>query len=502
MSAHIKTAGTRTAGSRSELALGSGACVPRPDELFVGGDWRASDGGEQYVVVSPTTGEPVCDVVMPSVVDADVAVEAAAAAYAGPWPRWPVSRRKEVCADFCDRLEARFEEIGEVWAAEAGIPVRWSRTLHRYAARAAWRGAIASVEEALAPQTRTTAVGDVDLVYSPVGPVLAVMPYNGPLATLGSKVIPALLAGTSVVVKAAPESALMMRVVAECAREAGFPTGVLSILAGGIEVSRHLVRDPRIELISFTGGPQAASSILRDTADRLPRTVFELGGKSPAVLLDDVDIDRVIRPLVAGAISGSGQVCAALSRVLVPESRHDEVVDALAASYRGLRIGDPLSPDTDQGPLTNRAARDRTQAFVEEAVAAGASVSAGGCRPADLPSGWFFEPTLLTDVGEDDRVVKEEVFGPVTVVLPYRDIDDALRLANDTEYGLAASVFSADAGKAKDVARHIRAGSVAVNTFGPTMAAPFGGVKRSGWGRECGPEGIREFSELKQILVG
>lgn len=476
--------------------------VPRPDAVFIGGSWVASDRGALTSVISPATGQRVADVAMPSTADAEAAAAAAADAYAGPWPTWPVRRRVEVVAEFCRQMESRFDEIGQVWAVEAGIPVRWSRTLHRFAAQAAWRGALASAEEALAPVTRSTPVGDVELVHGPVGPVLAIMPYNGPLATVGSKVIPALLAGTSVVVKAAPESALMMRIVAECAAAAGFPPGVLSILAGDVEIARHLVRDPRVELISFTGGPLAAADILRQSADRLPRTVFELGGKSPAVLLDDVDLETALRPLVAGAMSGSGQVCAALSRVLVPESRHDEIVAAISAAYRSLTVGDPRSSSTDQGPLANLAAYERTDRFVSEAVDSGARVATGGRRPEGFRDGWFYEPTLITDVGEDDRVVQEEVFGPVTVVMPYRDIEDAVRLANSTAYGLAASVFSADRDAALGVARQIRSGSVAINTFGPTMAAPFGGVKRSGWGRECGPEGIREFSELKQILLG
>lgn len=477
--------------------------VPRPDALLIGGAWRPSTGNEVTTVVSPTTEQVVAEVAAPTAGDADAAVEAAAGAFDdGPWPRMPVAERVAACRRFCALLEERSDEIGRVWAVESGIPVRWSRTLHRFAAAAAWRTALDVAEPALAPETRTTAVGEVLIEHEPVGPVLAVMPYNGPLTTVGSKVVPALLAGAPVVVKAAPESALMMRIVAECAAGAGFPPGVVSVLAADLDVSRHLVRDPRFEMISFTGGPATASQILRETAELLPRTVFELGGKSPAVLLDDVELDSALRPLVAGAMSGAGQVCAALSRILVPASRHDEVVDALAAAYRALRIGDPSSKDTDHGPLVSRAALDRTERFVATAREQGATVAAGGGRPERHDTGWFHEPTLLTGVGEDADVVRNEVFGPVTVVLPYSSDEDAVRLANATDYGLAASVFSADWDRALGVARRIRAGSVALNTFGPTMAAPFGGVKRSGWGRECGPEGIREFSDTKQVLVG
>ncbi|GAB3350330.1 aldehyde dehydrogenase family protein [Amycolatopsis echigonensis] len=488
--------------SGEHLVVDGDLRVPHPGELLIGGKWQPSAGEDRTVVVSPATEEIVAEVAAPAAADADAAAAAAAEAFAGPWPRWPIGRRIEVCRRFCALLEERSDEIGLVWAVESGIPVRWSKTLHRFAARAAWQTALDAAEEALAPETRATPVGEVRIEREPVGPVLAVLPYNGPLATVGSKVVPALLAGAPVVLKAAPESALMMRLVAECAAAAGFPAGVLSVLAAGAEVSRRLVQDPRFEMISFTGGPATASDILRQSADLLPRTVFELGGKSPAVLLDDVALDRALRPLVAGAMSGSGQVCAALSRIVVPRSRHDEIVEALAGAYRGLRIGEPRAKDTDHGPLATRAALDRTRRAVDRAREQGATVVTGGRRPDGFDRGWYYEPTLLVGAGEQDDVVQQEVFGPVTVVQSYADEDDAVRIANGTQYGLAASVFSADPDRALAVARRIRAGSVAINTFGPTMAAPFGGVKRSGWGRECGPEGIREFTDVKQLLVG
>ena len=201
-------------------------------------------------------------------------------------------------------------------------------------------------------------------------------------------------------------------------------------------------------------------------------------------------------------MSGSGQICAALSRVLVPRSRHDEIVEAIAGAYRKLTIGDPLDKDTDHGPLANLQALRRTQDMVAAALAEGAQIACGGQRPATQPRGYYYEPTLLTGVSPADAIAQREVFGPVTAVLPYDDVDEAIAIANGTEYGLAASVYSANRERALAVARRIRAGSVALNTFGPTMAAPFGGVKRSGWGRECGPEGILEFTSTKQVLLG
>jgi acyl-CoA reductase-like NAD-dependent aldehyde dehydrogenase len=494
-------AGASVAPERDALSAAD-VQIPHPDEIFVGGRWRPSSSGYLMPVVSPESGTVVSEVVAPGLADADEAVELAAQAARGPWPRMSVGERVAICRDFCYAMEERTDELVRLPAIEAGIPVRWGRTLQRFAASAAWTAALDAAEVALETQVRETAVGQVRLVREPVGPVLAVMPFNAPVPTLGCKVVPALLAGAPVVVKAAPESALTLRVVAECAEQVGFPPGVLSFLAGDVEVAKRLVDDERIELISFTGGTRTASDIVRQTAPRLPRLVMELGGKSPAVLLDDVDLDKALRPLVGGAMSGTGQVCALLSRVLVPAARHDEIVEALRTAYQALRIGSPLSSETDHGPLISRSARDRTDGMVQAAVAHGARLVTGGRQPDGFAEGWFYEPTLLTAVDPQDDIAQEEVFGPVTVVLPYEDVEQAVELANGTAYGLAASVFGVDRERALQVARRIRAGSVAINTFGPTLAAPFGGVKRSGWGRESGPEGIQEFTDMKQVLLG
>ena len=486
---------------RREVTL-AGLAVSHPDELMIGGRWVPSIDGATMAVISPSDGMVVADVVAPGVEDADAALDAAVTAFGGAWPSMLVSERVAYCRRFCQLLEQRSDEMGLIWAMEAGVPVKWSRTLHRYAAVTAWRTVLDAAEDALAATVRDTPVGRVRIERQPVGPTVAVMPYNGPLPTIGSKVIPALVAGSTVVVKAAPETALMMRIVAQCAVDAGLPPGVLSFLAGDVDVSRRLVNDPRVEMISFTGGGRAASEILRQTSEHLVRTVFELGGKSPGIVLDDADLDRVLRPLVAGAMSGTGQVCATLSRILVSDRRYDEVVEKMSAAYGALRIGDPLSSDTEHGPLVNETARTRTATMVDQAVRVGASIVCGGKPPEELVTGWYYEPTLLVDAAEDSDIVRREVFGPVTVVQRYTDLEDAIRLANDTDYGLAASVFTTDENEGLRVASRIRAGSVALNTFGPTTAAPFGGVKKSGWGRECGPEGIQEFSETKQILLG
>ncbi|MBF6245732.1 aldehyde dehydrogenase family protein [Nocardia elegans] len=477
----------------------AGVTVPHSDSVFVGGDWITADG-PAYEVVSPATEQVIAEVALPSQHQARAALQAADAGR--EWGQVPVATRVETCARFCAALEARFDEMGTVWAAEAGMPVRYSATLHKFGAAGAWSAALECAADALRDDPRKSLLGEVVVRREPAGVVLAIMAYNGPLVTMGTKVIPALLAGCPVIVKAAVESQLIMRLVADCAQAAGFPPGALSILCGDVAIGRMLTADARVDMVSLTGGRVAAQQIIETTRCRFARTHLELGGKSPALILDDAPLDRVLRSLVPGATGGTGQVCAALSRVLISERRHDELIEKMRAAWAALRIGDPLNDETRIGPLVNQAALRRTEGFVERAVGAGGRVVAGGRRPRHTDTGWFYEPTLITGLAPEADLVRNEVFGPVTVVQTYRDLDEGVRLADDTSFGLAASVYTTDREAALATAARIRAGSVAINTFGPAVSAPFGGVKGSGWGRESGPEGIQEFTELKQIVIG
>lgn len=484
----------------SELKV-AGVTVPHADAVYVGGDWISATG-RPFHVVSPSTEESAGEVLLPAAEEADTAVAAAHEHGRDAWGSMTVAARVAVCTRFCERLEDRLEDLGAVWAVEAGMPVRYSSTLHKYAAVAAWRSALNSVEDALRSDVRSSPLGEVVVQREPVGVVLAIMAYNGPLVTVATKVLPALLAGCPVIVKAAEASQLTMRIVAECAADAGFPSGVLSILCSDVAVAERLTADPRVDMVSLTGGRNAAQEIIENTRGRFARTHLELGGKSPALILDDAPIDRVLKSLVPGATGGTGQVCALLSRVLVSERRHDELVEQMRAAWQDLRIGDPLDPKTRVGPLLDRVARERTEGFVERAIAAGGQVVSGGRRPPEFDKGYYYEPTLVTEAAPDAEVVQDEVFGPVTVVQTYRDLDDGIRLANDTGFGLASSVYTTDRAVALEVASAVVAGSVAINTFGPSVTAPFGGRKGSGWGRESGPEGIQEFTELKQVVIG
>jgi acyl-CoA reductase-like NAD-dependent aldehyde dehydrogenase len=475
--------------------------VRHASEVFIGGAWEPGEG-EEHEAVSPITEKGVLAVAVPSKRQAEAAVRQARAQGMSHWAQLPVADRVRHVRRMCDLIESRFDEIGRLWAVEAGMPVRYSRNLHRFGAMAAWGAAISAAEAVLADEWRNGVTGKVLVRREPAGVVVGVLAYNAPVVMFGTKIVPALLAGCPVVVKGAPESHLVLRVVAECAEEAGLPPGTLSILCGDATLGQWLTADRDVDLVSLTGGHRAAQDIIESTRGRFARTHLELGGKSAALILPDADIDQVVKSLVPGAAAGAGQVCALLTRILVPESRRADYLDALKQAWSRLTVGNPLDMETRVGPLANRAAFDRTETFLARALDDGGHVVVGGGRPADLPVGWYFEPTIVTDVDRETQLARTEVFGPITAVMTYADIEDGIELANDTEFGLAASVFTKDESLAMECAERIQAGSVALNTFGPDLAAPWGGRKSSGWGREGGPEGILEFTELKQVLVG
>lgn len=472
--------------------------VPGLTANLIGGEWVETRSA-LLGVVSPTTEEVIAEVADPTSAEADAAVSAARAAFdAGPWPQLSVADRVAVCARFCAALEARLDRLNRAWTFESGPTRAHGEMINSGAGVAIWQQALA-----LAPSLDWEQNRDGTHIWrEPIGTVLGVLTFNGPIVLLGMKIIPALLAGCTVVIKPAPESALTSRIIGEAIQAADFPPGVVSVLAAGTAVSQHLVSHPGIDMVALTGGTAIGVDVVKRTADRLARTALELGGKSPAIIDEDVDVDAVIETLGAGSTGFMGQVCVNLSRILVPRSRHDEVVEKLADFYRGIRIGDPFDDAVDQGPLAVQRGRDRAESFVSQALQEGAEVVAGGQRPAHLNRGWFYEPTLLSAVTNDMTVAQEEVFGPVTAVIAYEGMDEAIRLANDSRFGLACSIYSRDESRALAAARKIRAGGVAINCAGVSLTQPFGGYKQSGWGRECGPEGILEFTQIKQVMQG
>ena len=489
---------TSTAASPDTLDVD----IPALDKVFIAGEWVKSTATGTIDVIMPSTGEVVATVPSPSMADADAAVSAARAAFDdGPWPHMSPDERARICRVFADELEKRLDALNRAWGFESGYTRAHGEMINSGAGSAIWGHAIEIAPSLKWEEIRKNESSEVMIQHQPIGTVLAILTYNGPVPLMGMKVIPALLAGCPVVVKFAPESQLTSRLIMDAAQAAGFPDGVISGLAAELDTSKYLVRHPGIDMVHMTGGTAVAKEVVQQTSDRLARTGLELGGKSPAIIADDVDIDEVLATLVPGATGGCGQVCVALTRILVSRSRYDEVVGKLAAAFDAIRVGDPFDPSSDLGPLANKRALERTERMLAKALEEGAVIAAGGKRPDGLDRGYYFAPTLLRDVTTDMEIAQEEVFGPIVVVMAYDDIDDAVRIANDTKYGLAASVYAKDRDKALEIARRIRSGGVALNLAGCSLTEPFGGVKQSGWGRECGAEGILEFTEIKQILL-
>nr|WP_198653362.1 aldehyde dehydrogenase [Actinocorallia populi] len=470
-------------------------------EFFIGGSWTAPAGGDRLGVVSPSTEEVVGEVPVAVAADADRAVDAARTAFdTGPWPRMTPDERADVLKRAAVILRKREADIAGITVDEMGCAVSQ--------APRAQTGMVAPLFDYYADLIRTyefereVAAGDrAGLVTGePVGVAAVIVPWNAPVTLAAWKTAPALAAGCSVVVKPPPEAPLSGYVLAEALAEAGVPDGVVNLLPGGREAGEHLVRHPGTDKIAFTGSTAAGKRIMSLCGEQVKRVSLELGGKSASVVLDDTDIAAVVPALVAGAMHLSGQVCGAHTRVLLPRSRYAEAVEAAAAAAASVPVGDPRDPATVVGPLVAERQRTRVEGYIALAREAGARIAAGGRRPGHLPRGWYVEPTVLADVDNSMRVAREEIFGPVLCLIPYDDEDDAVRIADDSPYGLAGGVWSADPARALRVARRLRTGSIAVNGhYPPFPHVPFGGFRESGLGRELGPEGLRSFLEPRSI---
>jgi acyl-CoA reductase-like NAD-dependent aldehyde dehydrogenase len=336
---------------------------------------------------------------------------------------------------------------------------------------------------------------------TPVGPVLSIITYNGPGTEIAFGVLPALLMGNTVIIKLPPENRLVGQYIAQAFSDVGFPPGVVNLLTADVAVSKHLVAHEEIDLVHFTGGTEIGQQIAASCAKRVARVVLELGGKAAAIVADDADFNAVLPSLVAGMTTYQGQLCVALTRILVSRQRHDELVGQLVGALAQIKIGDPADPGISYGPMPSERIRARAEGYIARAIDQGATVAYGGHRPPGLEQGFFLEPTLLTNVTNDMEIAQNEIFGPVFAVIPYDDIDDAVRIANDSKYGLASSIYTASDDLAWDVARRVRVGAFSINGNFPCLTAPYGGVKKSGYGRVAGPEGMLELTSIKQIVI-
>ncbi|MFZ4584055.1 MAG: aldehyde dehydrogenase [Acidimicrobiia bacterium] len=471
-------------------------------QLYIGGEWVDPAGSETIDVISPVSEELHGRTPDATPADVDRAVVAARRAFdESEWPFLPPSERAAVLRRFADRYLAGVDEMAECITGEMGSPIAFSKMGQSAAAWALIDTYVRMADDFAWEEQRTGITGmPVTVRREPVGVVGAIAPWNVPQITIMSKLAPALLAGCAVVVKPSPETPLDALKMAEWIHESGFPPGVVSVLPAGREVGEHLVRHAGVDKIAFTGSTAAGRRIGGICGEQIKRCSLELGGKSAAIVLDDADIARTVKGLRFASFVNSGQACAAQTRVLVSRARHDEFVDAFADTVRSLHVGDPADEATEIGPMVARRQQERVAGYIGIGVDEGAQVAVGGPgMPDGIEHGWYIKPTVFANASNDMRVAREEIFGPVIVVIPYDDERDAIRIANDSDYGLAGSVWTADKEHGRDVARRVRTGTIGVNKFAPDFVAPFGGYKQSGIGREYGREGLEEFLEVKSI---
>lgn len=465
-------------------------------KIFIDGQFRVAE--QVQPVIEAATGEPLGDGANATEADIDAAVAAARVALPA-WQSASPDHRAELLATFAAALDRRAKGTDELVTRENGMPMSLSRGANGRFPAALVRYYAQLITETPIEEIRPSMIGHTVVRREAIGVVAAIVPWNYPQALAAFKLAPALAAGCTVVLKAAPETALDALVFAEAAAEAGLPAGVLNIVPGGAAAGAYLVAHPGVDKVTFTGST-AAGRTIGEVCGRLLRPVtLELGGKSAAIILDDADLDATMKGLRTASFVNNGQTCHLSSRILAPRSRYGEVLDALVTMVSGLKVGDPLDTSTEIGPLVSARQRDRVLGYIESGKSSSAKLVVGGSVPADQQRGWFVSPTVFADVDNGDRIAQEEIFGPVLAVIPYDSDEEAVALANDSEFGLAGTVWSTDDERATEVARAVRTGTVGINDYQLDFRAPFGGVKASGIGRELGPEGLEAFFSLKSI---
>ncbi|MCZ4551418.1 aldehyde dehydrogenase [Gordonia rubripertincta] len=468
------------------------------DKFFIGGEWVIPSGSGRIDVISPSTEEKIAQVPDPTIADIDEAVAGARRAFDGPWRRTTPAQRGEVLSRIADEIEKRIPEFAHVFAAEIGAPLAVGENFHGKAV-AMLRQFAAFHEQVEFTEDRDDVDGKFRIVREPVGVVGAIIPWNGAVAAAAFKLGPALAAGCTVVLKPAPEGPLTSYMLAECIEAAGVPSGVVNIVPGGREVGEHLVTHRGVDKIAFTGSTAAGKRIASLCGERIARVTLELGGKSAAIVGEDIALEEVLPTLMFAGIGHTGQVCAALTRIIVPTARVTELADAMAAGLSQVVVGDPFDGQTMLGPLAAERQRDRVEEYIALGKQEGASVVVGGGRPSGLDRGWYVEPTLFTDVDNSMRIAQEEIFGPVVSIIGYDGLDEAIRIANDSPYGLSGAVYSNDPEVTERVVREVRTGQIYINDAGMCVTQPFGGFKQSGLGREGGIEGLSGYLETKAI---
>jgi len=469
------------------------------DKLFIGGQWIAPAGRETIDVHNAGNGEVMGRIPAGNEKDADAAVRAARAAFES-WSATSAEKRAEFLEKISAGLKARADELAKTIAQEVGMPLKMSSRIQAGLPIANFAN-YAKLTREFQWENR---VGNSVVVREPVGVVVAITPWNYPLHQITLKLAPALAAGCTVVLKPSEIAPFNAFILAEVIEQAGVPKGVFNLVTGfGPSVGEALVKHPDVDMISFTGSTRAGKRISELASQSIKRVALELGGKSASVILDDADLPTAVKSTVNGCYLNSGQTCTALTRMLVPQSKYEEAAKLAAEVAKGFTVGDPLAETTKLGPLSSQAQLERVRSYIKKGIEEGAELVAGGAEaPEGAPKGGYYvRPTVFGKVKNSMAIAQEEIFGPVLSIIPYKDEEEAVRIANDTVYGLAGAVWSKDESRAQRVARRIRAGQIDINGGAFNMNAPFGGFKQSGHGREAGVYGLEEFLEYKSLQL-
>jgi len=474
------------------------------NELFIGGQWVKPKGSGRIPVVSASTEEAIGSVPDGTNADIDAAVAAARSAFDDPsgWSSWSVEDRAQALERLAGALEARGGETAKRVSMQNGMPIAISSQLEAVFPAVLCRYYAGLVRQTVFEEDRQGLLGGtIHGSRRPIGVVGAIVPWNFPQSLAMFKLAPLLAAGCTVVIKPSPETVLDSLVLADAILEAKLPPGGVNIVAAGREVGAYLVEHPNVDKVAFTGSTAAGRAIARRCGELLRPVTLELGGKSAAIVLDDADLSKAAEALFSATLLNNGQTCFLGTRVLAPRSRYSEVVDTFAALASSLKVGDALDATTQIGPMASDRQRDRVEGYIAKGKAEGARIVVGGGRPAGQDRGWFVEPTIFADVDNNHTIAQEEIFGPVLSLIPYTDVDDAVRIANDSDFGLGGTVWTGDKERGLGVARRVQTGTIGINTYLPDPTAPFGGVKASGLGRELGPESIGHYQQIQSIYT-
>jgi aldehyde dehydrogenase (NAD+) len=476
----------------------------RAFDMLIGGKWAGAHSGRRFDTTNPYTGAVWASVPYAGAEDVDDAVRAAREALSGPWGAMSSSARGKLIRRLGELVAEHAGELALVETTDNGKLLReMTGQMHSLPDWYDYFGGLADkLEGSTPPESKPSMFAYTR--HEPIGVVGAILPWNSPLLLLTFKLAPALAAGCTIVVKPAEQTPASTLELGKLVEQAGIPPGVFNVVTGDGATGRLLAAHPGVDKIAFTGSTESGINVMKTAADHLAKVTLELGGKSPNIVFADADLEAAANGVIAGIFAATGQTCIAGSRLLVDRSVHDELIARIAERARTIKLGDPLAQDTEMGPVAFKEQLDKIASYVDIGSAEGASVHCGGKRAdsADLTDGYFFEPTILTGVRNDMRVAQEEIFGPVLAVVPFTGEDEAVRIANDTRYGLGAGIWTDNVRRAHRVAHQVRAGTVWVNCYRVlSYNVPFGGYKQSGLGRENGIDAVREYSETKAVWI-